>query len=193
MSKKLEETRQRILDATVALLEAGNPGAVRMADIAKSAGITRQAVYLHFANRTELLVATVQYIDKVYDVDALLAPSRDTNKGLERLDSFIDAWGSYLPRVYPIVKSLLLVYETDEAAAAAWDDRRQAIRQGCEAAVKALHKDKLLNQSPKDATDTLWGLTCVELWEFWVRQAGWSHAKCIAQMKQIARAAITDA
>lgn len=193
MSKKLEETRQRILTATVELLKSGRPTEVRMSDIARRAGITRQAVYLHFATRAELLTAAVQYVDELYDADALMAPSRAATSGLERLDAFIDGWGAYIPKVYGIVKGLLAVYDTDEAAAAAWDDRRAAIRHGCDAAVQALKRDGLLRQGPKDATDTLWGLLSVELWDFWVRQAGWSHAKCISQMKVVARAAITTA
>ncbi len=193
MSKKLEETRGRILAATVDLLESGRPAEVRMSDIARRAGITRQAVYLHFATRAELLTAAVQYVDELYDVDALLAPSRAATGGLERLDAFIEGWGTYIPRVFGIVKGLLAVYDTDEAAAAAWDDRRAAIRHGCEAAVQALRRDGLLRQRPIDATDTLWGLLSVELWDFWVSQAGWSHAKCISQMKVVARAAITTA
>ena len=38
---------------------------VSMGDIAKAAGISRQAVYLHFASRTELMIATTNYVDEV--------------------------------------------------------------------------------------------------------------------------------
>lgn len=191
MSKKVEETRKRILDSTVELLEDGNPAAVRMADIARRAGITRQALYLHFSTRAELLIAAVQYVDTRYDVDALLAPSREATDGLERLDLFIEAWGNFLPRVRGIIRGLLAVYETDDAAAAAWDNRRQAVRHGCEAAVAALNRDGRLSMSPKDATDTLWGLVSFELWDFWTTSSGWSDKKCLDQIKHIARAAIT--
>ena len=57
MSSENIETRSRILDATVNMLEEHGGVGVRMGDIAKAAGISRQAVYLHFASRAELLVA----------------------------------------------------------------------------------------------------------------------------------------
>jgi hypothetical protein len=47
-----------------------------MSDIAEATGISRQAAYLHFASRTELLVAVTPHLDEVLDVDRRLAPSR---------------------------------------------------------------------------------------------------------------------
>ncbi len=55
MSSENIETRTRILDATVRMLEEQGGRGVRMGDIAKAAGISRQAVYLHFSSRAELL------------------------------------------------------------------------------------------------------------------------------------------
>ncbi len=54
MSSENSETRDRILDAAWTLLEEKAGSGVRMSDIARQAGISRQAVYLHFASRTEL-------------------------------------------------------------------------------------------------------------------------------------------
>jgi len=199
MSRKTEQTRDRILSATVDLLVTGRPADVRMADIAKRAGITRQALYLHFPNRAALLIAATKYVDELRDIDDLLAPSRNATGGRERLERYIEAWGNYIPEVYGIAKGLINVYDTDEAAAAAWDDRLLAIRQGCEAAVKALRKDKLLapgatgTVSVKESTDVLCGLLSVELWEHWVQRCGWSQGKYIKQIQTLAaRALIAD-
>jgi AcrR family transcriptional regulator len=38
---------------------------VRIADIAVAAEVSRQAVYLHFGNRANLLLAAVQYRDSL--------------------------------------------------------------------------------------------------------------------------------
>ena len=76
MSSEIIETRTRILEATVQMLEEGQGRAVRMGDIAAAAGISRQAVYLHFASRTELLVAAAKHLDEVLQSDRRLAPSR---------------------------------------------------------------------------------------------------------------------
>lgn len=56
MSSGDPQTRRRILDAAKTLLEA-NPGApVPMAEVAASAGVSRQALYLHFTDRTTLFL-----------------------------------------------------------------------------------------------------------------------------------------
>jgi AcrR family transcriptional regulator len=48
MSSEMNPTRGRILDSTLQLLESGGGSQVRMSDIARQAGVSRQAVYLHY-------------------------------------------------------------------------------------------------------------------------------------------------
>ena len=67
---------------------------VRLSDIAQAAGISRQAVYLHFSSRAELLVATVRYVDQVHDLDERLSGLRQASGGLETLQAFVDFWGT---------------------------------------------------------------------------------------------------
>lgn len=62
-----------------------------MSDIAKAVGISRQALYLHFPTRAELLIATTRHIDSVKNIDARLADSRVATSGRDRLVSFISA------------------------------------------------------------------------------------------------------
>ena len=82
------ETRTRILKAALALLEASQGEGVRMSDIAKRAGITRQALYLHFSTRAALLIATTYYLDEVKGVEERLVASRTAQTGVERLDAY---------------------------------------------------------------------------------------------------------
>ena len=93
MSREKTGTRSRILDCTWRLLETDPARAVRMADIAEAAGVSRQAVYLHFPNRADLLIATTRHIDAMNDVDARLAASRAAATGVERLDAYVEALG----------------------------------------------------------------------------------------------------
>ncbi len=179
MSSKSNETRNRILDAAWKLLEAGQGQGVRMSDIAKQAGISRQALYLHFSKRSELLIATTRYIDEVKNVEARLEASRLASGGRERLNAYIDAWSHYIPEIYGVARALLSMKETDEAAAMAWDDRMSAFREGCEAAITALHKDGELMPvySVQQATDILWTLLSVRNWEQFTVDCGWSRKK----------------
>ena len=129
MSSENLDTRSRILQAALNLLETSQAQSVRMADIAKRAGISRQALYLHFSTRAELLIATTHYLDELKGVEERLVPSRTAQTGTERLDAYIEAWGAYIPEIYGVAKALLAMKNTDEAAAKAWDDRMQAMRE----------------------------------------------------------------
>ncbi len=171
------------------MLEEHGGRGVRMGDIAKAAGISRQAVYLHFASRTELLVAATRHLDKVLDVDRRLAPSRAATSGAERLALYIDCWGHYIPEIYGVAKALLLARDADEAAAAAWNDRMLAMREGCRAAIEALHAEGKLapEWAPKRATDALWTMLLVPNWEHLTGVCGWSTRQYVRWMKTVAQ------
>ena len=162
---------------------------MRMSDIAKASGISRQALYLHFPNRAELLIATTRYLDEVKDVDARLAESRSASDGEARLIAFIDAWGSYIPEIYGVGNALMAMMDTDDEARAAWEDRMDAVRQGCQSAIKALAAEgRLANGwTEKDATDMLWALLSVRTWEQLRHGCGWSQQDYQAKITKMAR------
>ena len=191
MSSKLINTKSRILDVTWNLLENGDK-TVRMSDIAKAAGISRQALYLHFPNRAELLVATTRHIDVVKNVDARLARSRSATSGVERLHAFIEGWGGYIPEIHGMSVALRAMCNSDTEAAAAWNDRMQAVRHGCEAAIHAISEDGFLTDglTTVTATDLLWTLLSVENWERLVRECGWSQLAYEQTLKKTAEATL---
>ena len=191
MSSDQSDTKFRILDTTLKLLESRDK-AVRMSDIAKAVGISRQALYLHYPNRADLLIATTRHIDSVKDVDARLARSRSARSGIERLHAFIEAWGSYIPEIHGVSIALRAMRESDREAADAWDNRMQAVRHGCEAAVQAISKDNKLrcDLTEETATDLLWTLLSVENWERLVRDCGWAQSTYEGTMKALAEAAL---
>lgn len=192
MSSANLQTREKILKAAWRLLEDEPGTAVRMSDIAKAASISRQAVYLHFPTRAELLIATARYMDETLKVDDALTASRAAPSGRARLDAYIEAWGNYIPKIYGVARAFLAMEATDEAAAAAWADRMDAMRHGCEAAIRALADDDALKPGlDRDrATDLLWTLLSVRNWEHLTRDCGWSQAAYIEAMKYMAESAL---
>ena len=189
MSSENSETRNRILRSAWKLLEADKGKGVRMSDIARQAGISRQAVYLHFPTRSELLVATTRYLDDINDAEGRLAPSRKALKGEDRLNAFVEAWGNYIPEIYGVARALLALKDTDVAAELAWKDRMLAVREGCEAAIVAIKKDGRLvpNHSVKRATDILWTLLSIRNWEQLTKECGLSQKQYIDTVKLLAR------
>ena len=191
MSSDPINTKSRILDVTWNLLENGDK-TVRMSDIAKAADISRQALYLHFPNRAELLVATTRHIDVVKNVDARLERSRSATSGVERLHAFIEGWGGYIPQIHGMSVAMRAMRSTDKEAAGAWNDRMKAVRHGCEAAVQAISQDGSLTRdlTEEAATDLLWTLLSVENWERLVKDCGWTQSAYEKTIKQTAEAAL---
>ncbi|MBT8424273.1 MAG: TetR/AcrR family transcriptional regulator [Silicimonas sp.] len=188
MSSEKNPTRSRILNATWNLLENGGGNAVRMSDIAKAAKISRQALYLHFPNRAELLIATARHLDEVHEVDRMLAASRAAT-GPDRLDAWIEAWGGYIPRVFGMAKALMAMMDSDTEAAAAWQDRMDAVRDGCRAAVQALVESGDLRPglTADEATDLLSALLSVRTWEQLRHDRGWTQERYIEVIGATAR------
>lgn len=165
-----------------------------MSDIAKASGISRQAVYLHFPSRSELLIAAARYIDETENIDLRLAKSRNSERGVDRLEAFIEAWANYIPSVYGVAKALMVMKEHDVEAKAAWDDRMRALRHGCQAAVNGLAKDRMLQSgmTKKEAVDLLMVVISIRNWEELTKEYGWSQKRYMSFIQRIARKAITE-
>ena len=156
--------------------------------------MSRQAVYLHFPSRTDVLVAATRYQDQTNDVNAALAPSRAARSGTERLDAFVTAWGNYIPKIYGVARAILAVADTDPEAAAAWNTRMGDMREGCAAAVQALAQDGTLppNTDPGQATDLLWTLLSVRTWENLTQTCGWDQDCYLSTIRGLALAALAQ-
>ena len=190
MSSDASTTRERILQSTWTALLGSSTPRVRMSDIASSAGISRQALYLHFANRTEVLIATTHYIDRKKDIDHRLALSRGASSGLERLEAFVDACGNYIPEIYGVANALIVMGVTDESARQAWTGRLAAVREGCEAIILTLCREDQLSDTvnPTEATDILCAHLSVETWRYLRHTCGWNQTRYLEVMQQTLRA-----
>tara|TARA_R110001599_G_C12183674_1_gene654290 strand:- start:186 stop:773 length:588 start_codon:yes stop_codon:yes gene_type:complete len=187
MSNQVAQTRIRILKAALKKLEVADGNTVRISDVAKEAGVTRQTLYLYFRSRTELLIAVTHYVDELKSSDARLAASRAAPTGTARLEAFIAAWTDYIPEIYGVARALMAMNEED--ANAAWQLRMQDMWEGCEAAIKALKADRQLNPdySVKDASDLLWTLLSVRNWEHLRIDREWSQRKYAQHIQDVAR------
>ena len=99
------ETRRRILQATWELLEQQGAG-VKLVDVADRAGVTRQAVYLHFGDRSGLLVALVDYIDVSLGAVQLRAHIHGGATGVESLQRWIQTMSWYTAKIDRVTQVL---------------------------------------------------------------------------------------
>jgi AcrR family transcriptional regulator len=186
------ETRTKILEATRRLLEECRGRDVRMRDIADGAGISRQAVYDHFGSRAKLLVETTHYVDEVTGLEERRRRFRDATGGVERLEAYVEFWGNYIPEVYGMARALLAARETDEAAAAAWDDRMGAVRESCRLTVEALQRDGMLaaGWSREEAVDLMWTMLSIRNWEQLTIECRWSQDRYVGGMQELLKRAL---
>jgi AcrR family transcriptional regulator len=191
VSIEAKPTRDRILDAALHLLTEGQ--GVRMGDVAKAAGISRQALYLHFGTRTELLVATTLHLDQIKGRDARLRPVRAAKVGAERLRLWVQAWCGYIPEIHGLARALMDQAVGDAEAATAWAERMEDMRQGCRAAVAMMARDGALRPglSVDQGADLLWMLLSIGNWEALVLRRGWSQADYARQMERQAMEMLT--
>lgn len=163
-----------------------------MRDVAEAAGLSRQAVYLHFGSRTELLIATARYVDEVRDLGERLQRYRVAEDGIESLEAYVEFWGNYIPEVYGVAAALFAVRDTDEAAAAAWDDRMSAVRAGCRDIVDSLHRDGVLapDWQREEAEDLLWTMLSIGNWERLTVECGWTTEQYVARMQKLLKRAL---
>jgi AcrR family transcriptional regulator len=179
--------RAKILAATRRLVESGRAD-VGLEEVAQSAGVSRQAVYLHFGSRTNLLVALVTVMDSER-LPIHLAKVMAAKSGRAALDAMVDVAAHYTAEIIGVATALDAARRSDSAAAAAWDDRMASRRHGFGMVVSRLAAEGSLtpNLGPDEATDLVYAMLSVRVWEDLVVVRGWSRKRFARHMKRVLR------
>ena len=98
-------TRQSLLDAAGALLDAGGPDAVTLREVGALAGVSRSAPYRHFANKETLLTAlATRAMNELGDaLDGLAAADDPPEQSLRAALLSLVAIGRARPHVYRLM------------------------------------------------------------------------------------------
>jgi AcrR family transcriptional regulator len=192
MSSVHIETRERILLATWKLMEQSRGQGVRLEDVAREAQVSRQAVYLHFHSRTDLLIASARYLDERLELPRRIQQACEAGNGVLGIEAYVAFWAAYLPEIYGLGKALLVARETDDAAAAAWADRMQALYEGCKSVVQMLASQGTLDPAwtIETAADFFWATLSVPTWEDLTRERGWSQEQYRERMEWVIKRAL---
>jgi AcrR family transcriptional regulator len=166
----------RILDAALALVKRRKGADVSMAEIAKAARLSRQAVYLHFADRADLMLALVRYAhEKLGAAEQLLKLEQAAN-GVAAMKLWVSLQARTNPRIWSVARSLEVVRRTDKAAERGWQDRLKHRLEVCRRIVTRMYNDGALKRSvtPQVGTELLWSITSLRAWEDLVLERGWT-------------------
>ena len=184
-------TRRRILQAAWELLEQQGPG-VRLADVAERAGVSRQAVYLHFGDRSGLLVALVDFIDVSLGAVQLRAHIYGAATGVESLERWIETMSWYTAKINRVTWVLESSQDQDKGLAAAWRDRMGRRQQHIRSIVERIAAEGRLAEgwSVDAAVDLIYVITMPGAWRELTRERGWTAEQYTQHLTRLVQSAL---
>ena len=96
--------------------------------------------------------------------------------GPEALDRWVEIWTGYVQKIHGLASALFSARWTDEAAAAALDERMTFMRGGCGLVVAWLDREGALSPDvdTETATDLMWALASPQVWGLLAEDRQWS-------------------
>lgn len=169
-------TRRRIFEAAWQLIVVRGDAGFTMAQIARKAKISRQALYLHFADRARLLDALVRYADEKRGLTTAIQHIVDAPTAREALVRMVSLQARQNPRIWAIALAFEAVRRTDKAAQRSWQGRQARRLETCRTIIERLRREGGLRPTltMAEATDLLYVITSLRMWEDLVRVRGWT-------------------
>ncbi len=174
MSSKRAATRAKILSAARELIETGHYN-VGLGEIGRRAGVSRQAVYLHFASRAELLTALTSWIEEEADLRGMLATVNSAPSGVDALARLLDASALFEPQIQQMVQATMRMQD-DPTVAELSSERMRYRFAGMRQVVARIESDGRLvpGWDVDTATAFVWTLTAPSSFDLLVHEHGWS-------------------
>ena len=172
------ETRTQILEAARGMFEELGYYGAGLGAVAKKAGVSRQAIYLHFPSKAELLTALHLHI---FATDVLPVverhPITEEMTALDALEAMIDVDVEVVSKVWRIHEALTTARrqhpEVEETLRPREDDRYGELLDRA----RRLEKEGALPSTigASAFADMLWGLVSVGTYTSLVNERGWSR------------------
>lgn len=189
-----EGTRGRILRAAWSTIEEGG-AETTLSDVASRAGVSRQAVYLHFGDRAGLLLALVEYMDERLGVGELAAHVFAADSGEAMLERAVDLTATLSPRIDSVARVLESAQADDDAMARAWRDRMSNRRSAFHMIASRIDEDGRLAAawSVDSAADLIAVVTSPATWRELVGPLGWTADEYRDRITRTLRSALLEA
>jgi AcrR family transcriptional regulator len=90
-------TRDSILDTAVQLASVEGLDGITIGRLASELGMSKSGLFAHFGSKEELQLATIDTAREIF-VETVIAPVREAERGLPRLEALMDNWLGYMRR-----------------------------------------------------------------------------------------------
>ena len=189
MSPRSASTRTDILRAARRLIETAPFAEVTLTRVAAAAGVSRQAIYLHFPSKSQLLLELVAWIDQTGRLPGLLAAAGQGSDPAETFTRAVRASATYNLDIADVGLALRAARHSDPAAAKAWEDRMADRVTGIRRAIHPIEAAGRLRPqwTAQTAADAIFALISLTVYEDLVRERGWPPDRYVDQLASIAR------
>jgi len=187
-------TRERILEVALRLIDNRGGADVSMGAIAAAAQLSRQAVYLHFRDRSDLLMALVRFVDVKSGIGEAVRKIAQAPTGAAGLKAMVSLQARTNPAIWPVAHALDAVRRRDRAANRSWQDRLEDRLVVCRGIVDRLKQSGELRRGldAGTATDLLWTMTSLRMWEDLVLERKWTAQRYEARLTELLLSVLTD-
>ena len=150
-----------------------------MAAVAERAGVSRRAVYLHFATRTDLLAALYRSLGETDDLARSLQAVWDCPDAVAALTE----WAEHIARSHPRILSVLRAVERarygDPDATDLWQTAQGNWLKGCRRLMRRLADDGRLapRWTADTAADMMWALMSIDVLDRLLNERRWSRRR----------------
>jgi AcrR family transcriptional regulator len=90
-------TRDSILQTAVQLATVEGIDGITIGRLASELGMSKSGLFAHFGSKEELQLATIDTAREIF-VETIIAPAREAERGLPRLEALMDSWLEYMRR-----------------------------------------------------------------------------------------------
>ncbi|MFC5747301.1 TetR/AcrR family transcriptional regulator [Actinomadura rugatobispora] len=182
-------SRAALLAAAREIVETEGVTAATMAAVAERAGVTRRAVYLHFASRADLISALFDHVNEAEDIQGRFAPVGDAPDAVTALEEFARRHAAYMPRILAVARAVERVAPTDPDAARHWETAMYWRYETNRALVRRLHDEGVLapGWTVDTAADMLLALISNGVSETLLVERGWTPAQVGDHMARLLR------
>lgn len=189
LNARSRRTRAAVLDAARAIVEAEGFPALTMGRVAERAGVSRRALYLHVASRTELVTALFAHVNEETGLEESVRRVWEAPDAAAALDE----WAGHVARVHPQVAASLRavdqVRRTDPDAERLWQLTMRDWYAGCLRLARWLDREGRLAEpwTTRTVADMLWTLMSYDVVERLVVERRWSTARLAEHLAALMR------